>query len=1365
MASNFPSSRSWRDTVVRWARTPAGVACGVFAIGLLITGALAVLRASANQRFAKTQFEREAERLVAAVSQRVRLYEYGLRGARGAIVAAGDQLSRRNFAAYARSREIEREFPGARGFGFIRRVQASELDSFLERARKDDAPDFALRVLSARDGERYVIQYVEPVAPNLQALGLDIASEPLRRAAADTSAESGEAALTGPITLVQAEHKPRSSFLFLLPIYLDNAPRDTFEQRRAAVYGWAYAPLITEDILQDLKVAERGLHLTLYDISDNARPQSFYSSGDMHLPPAQNLSTRLERPMFGRTWRIEVSALPAFVSNLHLFASSGVFALGIVLSLLLGALAYVFVQERERSVQVTQQRMELAAIIENASDAIVSVAADGVIVSWNEAAKQLFGYTEQEALGQSIEACCHLGETSPSYPELLAGLAEPDVVVPPPFDASCQRRDGTWIDVSIAIAPVVGRAGATRGMALTFRDLQERSARERGLRQLSSSLEREVQERTASLEAARRDLQNILDALPSMIGYWHADLRNGFANHAYLEWFGVKPETLRGTHMRDLLGERMYQLNRPHIEAVLRGEPQQFERIIVHPDNKRERHSLTNYIPDIVDREVRGFYAVVHDVTDLNKSRENLAAVARENEGLLRTVDHLAVVFVAQPDGKLSYVNEQLCKRSGFQRRELLGQNQRMLSANVHSDAFWAEIWETLGGGMPWRGELCNVAKDGSQYWLDAVIAPFYNTDGQLLKYVCMGVDITATKAAAAELSRAKVAAEAANAAKTEFVTNMSHEIRTPLNAIIGMTYLLERTALAEEQKQQVRTIQGAGRCLLDLLTDVLDLAKIEAGSLTLEAASFEPRALARDLEGIFGPQATAARLELSVHVDSDVPQVVRGDNTRSRQILINLVGNAVKFTERGKVTLHISCEPDPERVRLRFSVRDTGPGIAPDVQERLFAPFTQADSSSSRRYGGSGLGLSIVKRLTESMGGEVGVKSELGQGSEFWVVLPFAAGRSSSVQPSAPSADITAAPPLSDHALAGLKLLVTDDSDINRDVAKRILEHAGAQVTTCADGASTLAELRRAPALYDAVLMDVQMPQMDGNETTQRIRTELKLKQLVIIGLTAGALRTERQRSLGAGMNDFLTKPIEPAALIRCIRKHVPDRKISAGPVTPVKTDSGHAAQIALRAWPSVAGLDVREIARDLDYDAAEYALMMQRLLRDGAEIVGADNAALVDSDARKELAARVHKLRGSAGVLGAKALFGHASELDNALKRGDAAEVTLPLLQALRVCYSELSAALAPWIQRVQAKPSSAPAPADAAAPRDSQLEQLLELLRANDLAALRMVSELAPGLRAALGEQRFQTFQAAVSALNFAQAAELVAQLRAA
>jgi CheY-like chemotaxis protein len=390
-------------------------------------------------------------------------------------------------------------------------------------------------------------------------------------------------------------------------------------------------------------------------------------------------------------------------------------------------------------------------------------------------------------------------------------------------------------------------------------------------------------------------------------------------------------------------------------------------------------------------------------------------------------------------------------------------------------------------------------------------------------------------------------------------------------------------------------------------------------------------------------------------------------------------------------------------------------------------------------------------------------------------VSLPFAvapAGETNSTPAVSPSVQPG---PRVEGTLIGLRLLVTDDSDINRDVAKRILEHAGAQVTTCESGAATLEVLRRT-ADYDVVLMDVQMPNMDGNETTRRIRSELGLSNLCVIGLTAGALRAERQRSLAAGMNDFLTKPIEPHTLVKCIRKHVPhDRAEQAlpqapDPTKPAPKKTGEAAQAALRLWPSVAGLDVRAIAADLNYEAPEYAVMLSRLLRDGAEIVNTDNHALDDEAARAQLASRVHKLRGSAGVLGAKHLWKHAGDLDDALKGAQPSTVVLPLLQTLRVCCSELSAALAPWIQRVQVANAATQAattatPKSAAAPSDAELQHLLTLLRANDLAAMGHLTALSAGLRGVLGEAGFQALHRAVSELDFAKAAELVSQLRAA
>jgi CheY-like chemotaxis protein len=349
--------------------------------------------------------------------------------------------------------------------------------------------------------------------------------------------------------------------------------------------------------------------------------------------------------------------------------------------------------------------------------------------------------------------------------------------------------------------------------------------------------------------------------------------------------------------------------------------------------------------------------------------------------------------------------------------------------------------------------------------------------------------------------------------------------------------------------------------------------------------------------------------------------------------------------------------------------------------------------------------------------------------------------------------------------------LLVVDDSDINRDVAKRILEQAGAVVTTSEDGTAALATLRRDPGAYQVALMDLQMPGIDGNETTRRIRAEAGLQHLIIIGLTAGALRSERQRALAAGMNDFITKPFEPRALIACIRKHLgmaePARSAPVSQFVLRGVEAG-AEPSELRLFPSIPGLDVREVAAQLDYDASEYALMVTRLLRDGAEIaaevgeVTATSAVLTDSALRAELAGRAHKLRGSAGFLGAKELHMRASRLDEALVRGEPAAAIEPLVHQLLACWRELSAAVAPWIARQQTSAASAQIEG---ALTHGQLTRLVELLHDRDPAVLSLLSELAPGLRVALGDNGFEALLGALSKLDYTAAVALVEQVRAA
>lgn len=1202
--------------------------------GLLLSSVTAFYQADQNQRLLQQRLTATGFAAAEHMKQHLSRYLDALQGLRGVVLTATpEHTGQKQLNLYLSSMAPERELSSARSFGFVRRVARDQEYSYVQEQRARQAGYF-VREFHRHSDARYIVQAYRSLDGGQSLLGLDLGSEPLRRLTADLAMAAGEARMTPPVMLY-GSGELRPAFLLMLPVYHGGAV-PVPGLRTKLLTGWTYAALRIENVARDVGAEVADVSFSLDDVTgaQSIRVLPRLETGDAGI---QRISTQLE--VYGRSWLLTVEGGEAYARRQHLQSPMMVLLTGLAITVALTALLAVTQSGRRRRHDALAGQARLAAIVDSSADAIIGKDMDGRITSWNRGAERLFGHSTEQAIGRTVAELLVPPHLKHEEQAILRQLAAGDTVA----DVETQRlhRDGHLIDVWVAVAPVRHPDGTVIGAAKTVRDITERKAAQLRVRAANARLEDTVAQRTAQLRDTNLMLNNVLDAATGVAII-------ACATDGSITVFNRGAERMLGYQAEELLH---------------RATPEHF-----------------------------------HDPAEVAERAAELSA----QEGM-------------PVSGMRSLV--MMAERAGAETRE------------------WTY-----------------VRRDGSRVAVSLIVTAMVDVDGGLAGYLGVAMDITQRQELLASLQGAKEDALAASAAKSNFLANMSHEIRTPMNAVLGMLQLVQGTALSPRQRDYLAKANSAARSLLQLLNDVLDYSKIEAGKLSLDRHPFDADAMLRDLAVVLGGNQADKDVEIIFDVDPLLPPVLIGDRLRLQQILINLAGNALKFTECGHVKVQLQVVDCAEgQLRLRVAVSDTGIGISPEQRSRIFDGFTQAEASISRRYGGTGLGLVICRRLLALMKSELKVDSEIGAGSTFWFELELGCGQLpdekqldisvliAHAHPDAGAALLRSARGLGWHAtlctdgaaaaetldeihpqvvlmacglpqqvileaalarpesppwvqlarscaapdtesvltmpttphtlmqavkralegpapvgisveapkrLQGMRILLVEDNALNQMVAGELLAGEGALVTVADNGMTCLKMLTETDYLPDVVLMDMQMPEMDGLEATRKIRASLD-PDLRIIAMTANAGESDKLSCLEAGMNDHIGKPIDLEQLVRCLCQNPQP----AMPETQIATLTHEPATVVLARF----GGNVALYARALDgfnHQSCELSSQALTALRSGD--YGAACAAL-------------HTYKGVAATLGARGLATKIGELEQAVKCGEPGDRLLALLTDL--------------------------------------------------------------------------------------------------
>ena len=989
----------------------SGTLVVVFLTGILLTACISGWALHVATREYDEKFRRDADMRIDVIKEYLDAQLLDLDALRR-FLEGTNSLTKDSFNKFVKS-ILERK--GVQAVEWVP-VVPSDKRAALERAAvqqglgafriKERAPDGST-IAALRRAAYYPVYYVAPLRGNEQAVGFDLGSNAIRLDAINSAIRRGQPQATARITLVQ-EKGNQAGFLVFIPV----------RSSGGAVRGFTLGVFRAGDMLDNAlkQTASLALETTLSDLSGAGAEERFLSRWNSKTQSARKGTFQLESWFFplspldhrfefaGRVWNLNLTASAAYRNKNTSLSFLAIPPIGLLITLLLVLYLKGLQSHRDRAEKLVQERTALLnkanaslehsvadlkrterglheqanamqkygdkinLLLQTTDQGIYGIDMSGHCIFINRAALGITGFSQDECLGKDMHDLMHHSHADGSlYP-----VEDCPIYRVKSGEEGCHlddevfwRKDGTPFPVEYSSYPIIEN-GETTGAVITFSDLTARTQNETIRRQ------------------HERDLKSILNNMPALIGYWGRDLRCKFCNDKMHVQYGFEPGAMQGEEIRKVLGEELYASNRLYVEAVLRGEPQFFTENIPASDHGATVYFQSQYVPDIENGEVQGFYTLIHDIS---------------------------------------------------------------------------------------------------------------------------------------QIKIAELAAEAANRAKSEFLANMSHEIRTPMNGVLGMTELILDTELSYEQRFYGKAIKESAENLLGIINDILDFSKVESGKMELETVPFMLRSCVGYALQTLAMRAAEKGLELVYHVAADLPDGLVGDPTRLRQVIINLVGNAIKFSEKGEVGVFVTLEQeDTHAALLRVEVRDRGIGIPEDKQDKIFEAFEQADASTTKNFGGTGLGLAICKRIVAILGGSLGLSSTPGEGSSFFFTASF--GIQSGAVPAPPK----------DCVLEGRSALIVDDIPVNRQILQSFLSGWGMRIFVAADGRDALERigtLRSTGELPDVLLTDTGMPNLDGWELVRAVRGEPANCTMKIIVMPSAGEKGDAQRCKELGVEGFLIKPV----------------------------------------------------------------------------------------------------------------------------------------------------------------------------------------------------------------------------------------------